>query len=124
MTKRPILLWLRQDLRLTDNRALAAAIEAGGRVIPVFVLDDPAAGEWAIGAASRGGSTAASAPFATSSRSVERGCYSGAARRRTCSAKLRPRPAPRPSIAPVPMSLGPRASRRTFALSSRRGVSN
>ena len=53
MTKRPILLWLRQDLRLTDNRALAAAIEAGGPVIPVFVLDDPAAGEWAIGAASR-----------------------------------------------------------------------
>ena len=27
MTKRPILLWLRQDLRLVDNRALAAAIE-------------------------------------------------------------------------------------------------
>ena len=53
MTKRPILLWLRQDLRLVDNRALAAAIETGGPVIAVFVLDDGAAGEWAIGAGSR-----------------------------------------------------------------------
>ncbi len=35
------LLWLRNDLRLADNPALAAAIEEGN-VLPVFVLD-PAA---------------------------------------------------------------------------------
>ncbi|HQU12287.1 MAG TPA: deoxyribodipyrimidine photo-lyase, partial [Acidiphilium sp.] len=35
------LLWLRNDLRLADNPALAAAIE-GGAVLAVFVLD-PAA---------------------------------------------------------------------------------
>lgn len=36
---KPTLLWLRRDLRLTDNPALAAAIARGGPVIPVFVLD-------------------------------------------------------------------------------------
>ncbi|TVQ55563.1 MAG: deoxyribodipyrimidine photo-lyase [Rhodobacteraceae bacterium] len=35
----PTLLWLRRDLRLTDNPALRAAIDSGGPVIPVFVLD-------------------------------------------------------------------------------------
>ncbi len=43
--------WLRQDLRLADNPALAAA--AGGMVLPVFVLDDAAAGKWAMGGAHR-----------------------------------------------------------------------
>ena len=32
--------WVRKDLRLSDNRALAEAIAAGGPVIPVFVLDE------------------------------------------------------------------------------------
>jgi deoxyribodipyrimidine photo-lyase len=31
------LVWLRLDLRLTDNPALAAAVERGGAVIPVFI---------------------------------------------------------------------------------------
>jgi deoxyribodipyrimidine photo-lyase len=31
--------WLRRDLRLTDNQALAAALAHADRVIPVFVLD-------------------------------------------------------------------------------------
>jgi deoxyribodipyrimidine photo-lyase len=35
----PTLLWLRRDLRLSDNPALAAAIARDGPVIPVFVLD-------------------------------------------------------------------------------------
>jgi deoxyribodipyrimidine photo-lyase len=35
----PTLLWLRRDLRLSDNPALAAALARGGPVIPVFVLD-------------------------------------------------------------------------------------
>ena len=35
----PVILWLRQDLRLADQPALAAAV-ADGAVIPVYVLDD------------------------------------------------------------------------------------
>ncbi len=31
--------WIRRDLRLTDNQALATAMERAERVIPVFVLD-------------------------------------------------------------------------------------
>nr|WP_089218931.1 deoxyribodipyrimidine photo-lyase [Sphingomonas laterariae] len=48
----PVLLWFRQDLRLEDQRALAAAV-GEGPVIPVYVLDDVAPGDWAIGAAQR-----------------------------------------------------------------------
>ena len=48
----PSLLWLRQDLRLHDQPALAAAAHAGP-VIPVYILDDDAPGEWRIGAAQR-----------------------------------------------------------------------
>lgn len=44
--------WFRQDLRLGDNPALHAAA-AKGRVLPVFILDDEAAGPFAHGAASR-----------------------------------------------------------------------
>jgi deoxyribodipyrimidine photo-lyase len=48
----PVLLWLRQDLRLRDQPALVAA--AGeGPVIPVYILDDDAPGHWRIGAAQR-----------------------------------------------------------------------
>ncbi len=46
----PTLLWLRQDLRLHDHPALIAAA-AAGPVIPVYVLDDDAPGDWAIGGA-------------------------------------------------------------------------
>lgn len=35
----PAILWLRRDLRLDDLPALGAAHEAGGPVLPVFVLD-------------------------------------------------------------------------------------
>lgn len=51
MTK-PTLLWLRQDLRLADQPALAAAV-AEGPVIPVYVLDDASPGVWKIGGAQR-----------------------------------------------------------------------
>ena len=34
-----VLWWLRRDLRLADNDALAAALAGGRRVVPVFVLD-------------------------------------------------------------------------------------
>lgn len=48
----PIIVWLRQDLRLHDQPALTAAAKAGA-VIPVYVLDDEAPGAWRIGAAQR-----------------------------------------------------------------------
>jgi deoxyribodipyrimidine photo-lyase len=48
----PTILWLRRDLRLADQPALAAAIN-DGPVIPVYVLDDAAAGQHAMGGASR-----------------------------------------------------------------------
>jgi deoxyribodipyrimidine photo-lyase len=51
MTNRSIL-WLRQDLRLHDQPALAAAI-AEGAVIPLYILDDETPARWAIGAAQR-----------------------------------------------------------------------
>ncbi len=31
--------WIRRDLRLTDNPALTSALETGGAVVPVFILD-------------------------------------------------------------------------------------
>jgi deoxyribodipyrimidine photo-lyase len=46
------ILWLRQDLRLHDQPALAAAIGEGA-VVPVYVLDDETPGRWRIGAAQR-----------------------------------------------------------------------
>ncbi len=49
----PVLLWLRRELRLTDNPALRAALATGRPVIPVFVLDDETPGAWAPGGASR-----------------------------------------------------------------------
>ncbi|HEY7810264.1 MAG TPA: deoxyribodipyrimidine photo-lyase [Allosphingosinicella sp.] len=48
----PSLVWFRQDLRLHDQPALAAAA-AQGPVVPVYILDDESAGRWAIGGAQR-----------------------------------------------------------------------
>ncbi|WP_120717787.1 cryptochrome/photolyase family protein [Tsuneonella amylolytica] len=48
----PHIVWLRRDLRLADQPAFHAAAEAGP-VIPVYVLDDDAAGDHAIGGAAR-----------------------------------------------------------------------
>jgi deoxyribodipyrimidine photo-lyase len=47
----PTILWFRQDLRLADLPALRSA--APGPVLPVYILDDEAAGDWAPGGASR-----------------------------------------------------------------------
>lgn len=44
--------WFRRDLRFADNPALAAAIAAGGPVIPVYIHAPEEAGAWAPGAAS------------------------------------------------------------------------
>ena len=48
----PIIMWFRQDLRLSDHAALTAAA-AAGPVLPVFVLDDVTPVEWRWGGASR-----------------------------------------------------------------------
>ncbi|HXN49720.1 MAG TPA: deoxyribodipyrimidine photo-lyase [Bryobacteraceae bacterium] len=49
----PSLLWFRQDLRLSDNPALLAAVRRGGPVIPVFVWAPEEERPWAPGRASR-----------------------------------------------------------------------
>lgn len=47
------LLWLRRDLRLTDNPALIAAVTAGYRILPVYIDDPAGEGRWPLGAAAR-----------------------------------------------------------------------
>ncbi len=48
----PVILWLRRDLRLGDQPALAAAVREGP-VVPVYVLDDETTKHRKMGAASR-----------------------------------------------------------------------
>jgi deoxyribodipyrimidine photo-lyase len=48
-----MLLWFRQDLRIADNPALAAALELGLRLVPVFIFAPEEEGAWAPGGASR-----------------------------------------------------------------------
>jgi deoxyribodipyrimidine photo-lyase len=47
------ILWFRQDLRLSDNPALAAAIERGGPLIPAYIWAPEEEGAWVPGAASQ-----------------------------------------------------------------------
>ncbi|MEQ1576088.1 MAG: deoxyribodipyrimidine photo-lyase [Hyphomicrobium sp.] len=53
MPPSPIIVWFRQDLRLSDQRALSAAVATQRPLLPVYILDDQAAGAWKLGAASR-----------------------------------------------------------------------
>jgi deoxyribodipyrimidine photo-lyase len=53
MSTRPIVVWFRQDLRLTDNVALSKAVASGNPVIALFVLDESTAGDWVLGGASK-----------------------------------------------------------------------
>ena len=48
----PAIVWFRLDLRLADNPALAAAVAHGGPVIPVYIHDPEAEGDWKPGGAS------------------------------------------------------------------------
>ncbi|MFP4157241.1 MAG: cryptochrome/photolyase family protein [Opitutales bacterium] len=52
MRASPSLVWFRNDLRLQDNPALEAAVAEGAPILPVFIEDRDASGEWAPGAAS------------------------------------------------------------------------
>jgi len=45
------LVWFRRDLRLADNPALCAALDAGLTPVPVYIHDEPA-DDWPLGAAS------------------------------------------------------------------------
>src|SRR5579863_3646290 len=49
----PALVWFRQDLRLSDNPALADAVARGGPVIPVYIWAPEEEGAWPPGAASK-----------------------------------------------------------------------
>lgn len=49
----PTIVWFRQDLRLQDNPALAAALAPGGAIVPVFIWDEAGEGDWPAGGASR-----------------------------------------------------------------------
>lgn len=47
------IVWFRRDLRLADNPALCAALEAHDRVLPVYIHALDEEGDWAPGGASR-----------------------------------------------------------------------
>ena len=47
------IVWFRQDMRLQDNPALAAAVSRGAPIVPVYILDDAGEGHWPAGGASR-----------------------------------------------------------------------
>ena len=49
----PALVWLRQDLRLSDNPALDAAAKSKRPLVLLYLLDDETAGQWRFGGASR-----------------------------------------------------------------------
>ncbi|MBB5519212.1 cryptochrome/photolyase family protein [Amphiplicatus metriothermophilus] len=51
MNERPVIVWLRRDLRLADNPALHAAARTGAPVIPLYVFDEAEA--FAPGAAAK-----------------------------------------------------------------------
>ncbi|MEM9383487.1 MAG: deoxyribodipyrimidine photo-lyase [Pseudomonadota bacterium] len=53
MSASPIVVWFRDDLRVTDQPALHAAAQSGQPVIAVYVLDDHSPGAWTLGGASR-----------------------------------------------------------------------
>jgi deoxyribodipyrimidine photo-lyase len=49
----PLIIWFRQDLRISDNPTLEAARLSKKPVIACFILDDKVAGIWALGGAAR-----------------------------------------------------------------------
>lgn len=49
----PTLVWFRNDLRLADNPALAAAVKRGGDVVCFYIFEDGAPGQRPLGGASK-----------------------------------------------------------------------
>ena len=53
MATSPSIVWLRDDLRIADNPALTAAVERGGAVVVLYLLDEQSPGARPLGGASR-----------------------------------------------------------------------
>lgn len=53
MASKPIIVWFRNDLRLSDHRALNAALLTGLPIVPVYIYDLEGHGFWKPGGASR-----------------------------------------------------------------------
>ncbi len=53
MEKTATIVWFRRDLRLQDNPALAAALERGAPIVPVYLFSPEEEGDWQPGGASR-----------------------------------------------------------------------
>jgi len=53
LSSTPTILWFRQDLRLADNPALAAALARGAPVLPIYIVDEAGEGLWPAGGASK-----------------------------------------------------------------------
>jgi deoxyribodipyrimidine photo-lyase len=53
VVKQPVIVWFRHVMRVADHPALLAAVATGQPVVPVFILDDEAAGSWKSGGARR-----------------------------------------------------------------------
>ena len=48
-----VIVWFRNDLRISDHAALAAAADAGATIYPVYILEDEAEGSRPLGGASK-----------------------------------------------------------------------
>lgn len=53
VAEKPVVIWFRSDLRLSENAALQSAVATGVPVLPVYILDDVSPGAWKKGGASR-----------------------------------------------------------------------
>jgi deoxyribodipyrimidine photo-lyase len=50
---KPVIVWFRQDLRLSDNPALTHAAQSGRPIICLYILDDETPSDWKWGGAAR-----------------------------------------------------------------------
>lgn len=53
VTTKTVIWWVRQTFRLADNPVLMAALDTAQQVIPVFIMDENAEGQWPLGEASQ-----------------------------------------------------------------------
>ena len=53
MSHPPVIVWFRQDLRLTDQPALRAAADSGRPVLPIYLHSPDGEGDWQLGGASK-----------------------------------------------------------------------
>ena len=53
MPKPPCILWMRNDLRISDNSALSSALKTGAPVVAVYIWDIEVYDDWVPGAAAK-----------------------------------------------------------------------